>query len=650
MSTTTVVKNEKEEDFKYDYFLSDKDSFLNVNFFNKLKKEIQHYFHFLNSTQHTPKILDKIRSKFNYLKTFKTKGVQGITGILTCKGLKDYPIVFKVSVEIDKSVEHEFSIMNSLNDIRLFCPHFVGSLGMFKLPISRTYVYTHIEENEKYDEHSGSATESGSETESEEENEDEEFEEYTIDDVDLFMNDEQYLPINVLFMEYVSSLSFSDICRKSRKNKNLILSQILMVLSALSISQKYDKFTHYDLHVDNVLIRQCEPEAIFIYKINDSKILVPTFGFYPVIIDMGSSYSNALENNDMKSSIANYDNGLQPTIYDPLNDLHHFLISALYDIEYDSEEYYFLSTRMLYFFRNIPILRKRGWKQLPNNLLKLTLSRVNKCCSQLKFNYTPKDKDVKKKRAVVPSGLDIYPIWIDLNRDIIEHISYGIKLPWTNNLDPYLESLFSNIDEKVNKEYIIDESIKLFFPKFIHEFQRFDDLDNIDDPNDLFYILKEFINIVYLNYDKIIPEGKTMYKLDKTVSKNLLNLFKKNIIKEFSFIPNNLDWDGLLISCKFIISILNVMFFNYVEPHVELINNAYLKTEIRSSIELIKWLKKNTSIRTVYSEKTILYVWDADNKTQYKKELIEILNKEDIVKLNNLPPVKSENVVLSKIN
>ena len=45
--------------------------------------------------------------------------------------------------------------------------------------------------------------------------------EYTIDDVELFMNDGEYLPTNVLFMEYVSGVSFSDICSsKIKQNKD----------------------------------------------------------------------------------------------------------------------------------------------------------------------------------------------------------------------------------------------------------------------------------------------------------------------------------------------------------------------------------------------------------------------------------------------
>jgi hypothetical protein len=159
-----------------------------------------------------------------------------------------------------------------------------------------------------------------------------------------------------------------------------------MIISALQISQKHINFTHYDLHVENILIRQCEPEAIFVYNINNNLYTVPTFGFYPVIIDMGSSYSVSVENNSMKTSVAHYNNGLQPTIYDPLNDLHHFLLSALNSIEYESNEFYFLSTRMMYFFRNIPILRKRGWKQLPNNIMKLTIVKIDEACSSLQLN------------------------------------------------------------------------------------------------------------------------------------------------------------------------------------------------------------------------------------------------------------------------
>ena len=81
----------------------EKDSFLNVNFFNKIKKEINGYFHFMKETRDPSKILNKISQKLQYIKSFGLKGVQGITGILHCKSLKDLPPLGRSSATNESS-------------------------------------------------------------------------------------------------------------------------------------------------------------------------------------------------------------------------------------------------------------------------------------------------------------------------------------------------------------------------------------------------------------------------------------------------------------------------------------------------------------------------------------------------------------------
>ena len=693
----------------------EKDSFLNLPFFNKVRKEIAGYFHFLKETRDPSKILSKISQKLTYVKTFKTKGVQGITGILHCRSLKDLPIVFKISVEIDRTIEHENNVIESLNSLRHFCPHFVGSLGMYNLPISRTYVYEFTDDDDLYEEFddsdnesssSDSSDESDSDTSSSEESE-EDFEEC---DIELFMDDKEFLPTNMMLLEYVSNITFEDLCKKYPvENRSLILSQMMMIMSALSISQKYLNFTHYDLHIENILIRQCEPEAIFIYNIDNKAYTVPTYGFYPVIIDMGSSYSKSLENNSMKTTVSHYNNGLQPTIYDPLNDLHHFLISALYGIERESTEFYFLSTRMLYFFRHIPILRKKGWKQLPNNIMKLSIKKINTVCEDLILDYKSRDLDCKKKTSTVkktiiarsdlgstgsqiteltkdikslninknsdtskssnnpdfPSvegkrsfrisgvgsgkkektnGLYCFPVWYDLNRELVDILSFGVRLPWSYEIDKELENIvLQKVKSGVSTDEIIDEAIKLSFPLFLREFQRFDDIDKFEDTNDLLYMLRELVELVYSNWNSI---SKT---IPKHISKSLLNSYKNTVIKEFKDMPSNLNWDSLLVNCKYVISILNCLFYKYVAPHIELINESYQKGEIKSSNDMVSWYKQNVALKNEYSNSTVLYIWDANCKTSNRVMLRDYFDDNDIIKLGELTPLRSDKELINKL-
>jgi hypothetical protein len=360
----------------------------------------------------------------------------------------------------------------------------------------------------------------------------------------------------------------------------------------------------------------------------------------------------------MKTSVSHYNNGLQPTIYDPLNDLHHFLLSALNEIEYDSNEFYFLTTRMLYFFRHIPILRKRGWKQLPNNIMKLTVLRINEACENLSLDYKKKsannpivkklgkdsedsrsstDYSIKKKEKT--NGLYCFPVWSDMNRDIIEILSLGVKVPWTQTINSELANEVGSSEEDVTDDDI-NNAIRKCFPDFFKEFQKFDDLEKFEDSNDLLYMLRELVELVYKNWDNISRN------IPKHISKNLLNTYKNTVIKEFKDMPSSLNWDSILINCKYVISILNYLFYKYVSPHIELINNSYLKGEIKSPLDMIKWFKQNTALRSVYSNDTVLYIWDVNNKASKRVMLKDYTDISTINMLNEESPIKAEKQLL----
>jgi len=628
-------------------FNYEQDSFLNYNYFLKLRKDVKNCFHGVDQLGPIHK-LKKMNNQFKFIKSFETKSVQGIAGILEAKHVKNYPVVFKTSIEIDRIVEHENDIIESLNGLRQYCPHFVSSFGMHEFPISRTFIYTTSKKNLSDDELSDSESESDSDYHSGlEDQSDYSDEEYTIDDVELFMTDENYLPSNVLFLEYVSTLTFDKLTRYS--NKDLINSQILGVMAALYIAQSYLNFTHYDLHIDNVLIRQCEPEAIFAYTINGYSFLVPTFGFYPVIIDMGSSYSKALEGKTLRTTVGNYDNGLQPSVFDQLNDLHHFLLSSLYSIEYECEEFYFISTRFLYFFKHIPVLRKNGWKKLPNEIVKLSIKFINKACQDMKINY----KMIKKKHQIddgVPRiGINVLPVWYDLDRDLVEIFSCGIKLPWSDKLEQELvdivksDNVVTSEEKEMSEEEVLQEAIRHSFLNFFTQFQKFDDLDRFDDPNDLLFMLRELVQLVVENWNDI------KQKMTKIQSKNLLVQYKRRIIPDFKDLPFGLDWNELIVNCKWIISILGVLFNKFVEPHKKIIEEAYHKTQIKGPLDLIKWFKQNATMRPVYSKDTILYVWNADEKKSKRVKLVDLMNEEDIPSLNREKRLKAEQIVINKI-
>ena len=304
------------------------DTNLNYSHFTQTKKEICELLNSAKTLNSAKRKMEALSKKINYISLFSKQGVQGLAGHLEVKKTKT-PFVFKVSVELDKSVEHENSVLESLNTIKSFCPNFIGVYTMQELPISRLFILENKDDSdyeddseEEYDseeEHSETNSrddEKSSETSSDSSSESSgnESEEIDLENLNLFTFDNEYSLNNVLFLEYISNMSLKHVLRYS--DKQILYSQILSLLCGLYMAQKHLHFTHYDLHIDNVMLKQIEDNAVFVYNLGSESFVIPTFGIYPVIIDMGSSYCQHLENQSMKSSPSHYDKGLQPTFYD----------------------------------------------------------------------------------------------------------------------------------------------------------------------------------------------------------------------------------------------------------------------------------------------------------------------------------------------
>ena len=132
--------------------------------FIKQKNNAIEIFDCIRKINTPKKRLETIENKFNYVKLFSHLGVQGLVGLLEIKKNKQ-PVVFKVSVEDDKCIENEFNVLESLNSIRSFCPHFVGSYHMVELPICRAYL---IDNSKDYEDESDSSEEESESSEEEE--------------------------------------------------------------------------------------------------------------------------------------------------------------------------------------------------------------------------------------------------------------------------------------------------------------------------------------------------------------------------------------------------------------------------------------------------------------------------------------------------
>ena len=615
--------------------------------FLELKKEVKQALSSVKNITDNKKKLEALEKRFEYVKLFSTKGVQGIVGLLKLKKI-DLDVVFKVAIEMDKSVEHEYYILEELNKLKEFCPNFVGSYHMTELPISKSYIYENGESESEY---------SSDEEEDENENEDEEEKiekkelkrsddtknkkrknskirsdrshdsenewiyenDIDYDNLNLFTYDEEYTLTNVLFMEYVNDINLYKLIKYG--DRNMIYSQVLSILCGLSIAQKYSSFTHYDLHIENVLIKKIDDNIVYLYILPDGeKVIVPTWGFCPVIIDMGSSYAKNCENNSMKVSCAHYNKGLQSTLYDKLNDIHHLLLNLFTEVEYDTEEFYFVTTRIMWYFRHIPILRERGWKILPNNILKNTLKYIEK-----------QNKDIYN-----------FEVYDKYDKYIIEVLSYGVKLPWNVN-ESYLSDILLK-EYKGSKEEILKSAVDMLY-KFIKEFTKFYNMVEIkSDTYNTLYVLKEIVDLVYLHKDVV---KSTIHK--DNIKKMVRDLKSRTVCCFPTIFPGNIEWNNLFYGCKIGFGLITSLYSEYVKDNMDSIKDNYGKTEVKSVKDIIKFFKKNVAMRYEYKEDTVIEVYDSVKKNKKVLKMRDIFKSEEIEEINKKIPMEIEKEIVKRI-
>ena len=480
--------------------------------------------------------------KMDFVRSFTTKGVQGVVGFVSFKSPKESetrafkspkesvekeipnyssnPVVFKLSTDINMSVEHEYEIMEYFNDMRRYCPHFSRSIGMIELPVSTDFLTDSLERS-------------------------------------LFEFDEETIPRNVLFMEYVNKLPFYRLCQDC-EDKNIIISQILQVMIALEIGQRKKKLTHYDLHTANILIQMCEPDSLFIYKIGGKNYICPTYGFFPLLIDMGISYSDISNGKKMKSNTDNYDHGFQTTEFDRLNDVHHFLLTSLYYIEVDSDMYDHLSNKIKFIFRHLPVLRKSGWKQLPNDLCDLLIETLKDQCESYK-NYL---------------------LFDEYSKQSVELFNNLITLP-------------------IKKRNTGEVDFSMCFTTFMEEYHKMINIDDFSE-HDVLFVLREIISAINCSKES----GTESFKC--RIYSRLSTVIKTNVSYD------GVDYERLLLSGIVFGENLETFYEQFISEHKEIINEKYSKTTVDSPIDLMVYISKNCTPHFNVSNKTIVYIWDTD--------------------------------------
>lgn len=226
----------------------------------------------------------------DFVSLFKKPGKQGLVGLFRLKQYPETTIVFKMSRYINYLTDHEFIVMKGLNELAEYCPHFSRTYGTFDSQVDANFreAKNPFEIRNKY-------------------------------------------PINksILLIEHIDNApKLYSYIKNKKVPESILFSAIKQIMMAIAISQQ-KKFTHYDLHSYNILMKPCDINAVFLYVLDEqNQFCVPTHGSYPIIIDFGFSYISNMDDNPMWTTLAHTDVGFMSDRFDWLADPKLFLITV----------------------------------------------------------------------------------------------------------------------------------------------------------------------------------------------------------------------------------------------------------------------------------------------------------------------------------
>ena len=173
---------------------------------------------------------------------------QGIVGL--CKREKDRnneEVVFKISRYLNFLIYHEYIVMKGLMDLRPYCPHYCALLDILSLKVNSEY-----KDNKK----------------------------------DPFKVTDKSLEHDVLFSSYISdSNKLSSYIKSDNITDDVLISTVKQTMIAIQMAQEKKNFSHYDLHSNNILMKRCNKDMVFLYVLSPENVYcVPTYGHYPVIL------------------------------------------------------------------------------------------------------------------------------------------------------------------------------------------------------------------------------------------------------------------------------------------------------------------------------------------------------------------------------
>ena len=471
------------------------------------------------------------------------KGKQGLVGFLMDKK-SGKRCVYKISQYLDFMIDQEYRVLMDLNTLRDYCPHFVKMFGKTTIPIVSNFKKAKNPFMPNPD-----------------------FKMITADMLII-----QHLEGCKKFFKYIKN----DMCSTIE-----LLSIVKQALLASAIAHQKVKFTHYDMHSDNILIKECDPNSVFLYIVNGEYHLVPTYGRYPIIIDFGFSFSKSAENHQMNCSLAHTKYGFVQCKEDSYTDAKLFLLSVSTEIN----KYKQSNTSQT--FRNVV---KSLYKD----------ARVDLDCGW----------DNRQKSNISDDFMEDFQRVFERSNFFDEQGDFIVDLLQTLAVLP-----LTRRDTR--------EKTKDLLTLVIEEFAKIEKLVNDDFYN--MYILKEIISSACKHRDLYLS-GYTRSEAVDHFRRDALAA----VDRVAKFCNPKLNWERLL--CTLLCLGKNIQ--NYCYDKLKRLTSDkqrdYKTIPLQSTFEIYKAIEANLPNDFVFDKHTVIYTWNADkensSKTTLDAKLIELLN------------------------
>ena len=198
------------------------------------REELNHYSNILDLISYYNENKDKDWKEWLSFDTvFDKPSKQGIVGLLEMKNNTSVKLVFKISQYINYLIQHESTVMNGLNSLSTYCPHFCCSVGT---------ILCDVEPKCKKQ------------------------------DNPFNIISKHPIKKEALLCEFIDkSCKFYNYIRSDRISEDILYSTVKQVLLALAIAQRKKQFSHYDLHSFNIMMKKCDKDAVFLYVLDEGK-------------------------------------------------------------------------------------------------------------------------------------------------------------------------------------------------------------------------------------------------------------------------------------------------------------------------------------------------------------------------------------------